>query len=398
MIAVVGIGADGLEGLGPAARAEIAAAEVIVGSTRQLALLPSDDGAVHRPWPSPIGPLVDELVADPDRPICVLASGDPMLHGIGATLARRVGPDHLRVHPHPSAFALACARLGWPAAEVALVSAVGRPVEAVARLLQPGRRLIVYAAGIQGAAEVAALLRERGHGPSRLVVLERLGGEEEMVIESTAEAWGDDPADPLHVVAVECVPAPGTPLLPLVPGLPDEAFATDGQLTRCGVRAIALAALAPMPGQLLWDVGAGSGSIAIEWLRTEPTARAIAVEEREDRAQRIAANARSLGVPQLVVRPGRAPETLAKLEGPDAVFVGGGVTEPGLLDACITALRPGGRIVANAVTVEGEGVLLAARDAHGGTLTRIGLEHAEPVGRFTAWRAQLPVVQWAATR
>jgi precorrin-6Y C5,15-methyltransferase (decarboxylating) len=398
VIAVVGIGADGLEGLGPAARAEIAAAEVIVGSTRQLALLPSDDGTVHRPWPSPIGPLVDELVADPDRPTCVLASGDPMLHGIGATLARRVGPDHLRVHPHPSAFALACARLGWPAAEVQLVSAVGRPVEAVARLLQPGRRLVVYAAGIQGAAEVAALLRERGHGPSRLVVLERLGSEEEMVIESTAEAWGDDPADPLHVVAIECVPALGTPLLPLVPGLPDEAFATDGQLTSRGVRAIALAALGPMPGQLLWDVGAGSGSIAIEWLRTEPTARAIAVEEREDRAQRIAANARALGVPQLVVRPGRAPEALAPLEAPDAVFVGGGVTEPGLLDACVTALRPGGRIVANAVTVEGEGVLLAARDAHGGTLTRIGLEHAEPVGRFTAWRAQLPVVQWAATR
>ena len=397
MIAVVGIGADGLEGLGPAARAELAAAEVIVGSTRQLALLP-DDGAVHRPWPSPIGPLVDELVADPQRPTCVLASGDPMLHGIGATLARRLGPDHLRVHPHPSAFALACARLGWPAAEVELVSAVGRPVEAVARLLQPGRRLVVYAAGTQGAAEVAALLRERGHGPSLLVVLEQLGSEEERVVESTADLWGDEPAAPLHAVAVECTPAPGTPLLPLAPGLPDEAFATDGQLTSRGVRALALAALAPVPGQLLWDVGAGSGSIAIEWLRSEPTARAIAVEQREDRAQRIAANARALGVPQLVVRPGRAPEALAKLEAPDAVFVGGGVTVPGLLDACVAALRPGGRIVAHAVTVEGEGVLLAARAAHGGTLTRISLEHAEPLGGFTAWRAQLPVVQWAATR
>ena len=397
MIAVVGIGPDGLEGLGPAARAELAAAEMIVGSHRQLALLP-DDGAVHRPWPSPIGPLVDELVADPERPICVLASGDPMLHGIGATLARRLGPDHLRVHPHPSAFALACARLGWPAAEVELVSAVGRPVEAVARLLQPGRRLVVYAAGTQGAAEVAALLCERGHGPSRLVVLERLGSEEERIVESTADMWGDEPADPLHAVAVECTPAPGTPLLPLAPGLPDEAFATDGQLTSRGVRSIALAALAPMPGQLLWDVGAGSGSIAIEWLRSEPTARAIAVEEREDRVQRITANARALGVPQIVVRPGRAPEALAMLEAPDAVFVGGGVTEPDLLDACVAALRPGGRIVANAVSIEGQGVLLAARDAHGGTLTRISLEHAEPVGRFTAWRAQLPVVQWAVTR
>jgi len=397
VIAVVGIGADGLEGLGEAARAELAAAEMIVGSTRQLALLPAD-GAEHRTWPSPIGPLVDELVAHPDRPTCVLASGDPMLHGIGATLARRLGPDRLRVHPHPSAFALACARLGWPAAEVHLVSAVGRPVEAVARLLQPGRRLIVYAAGTQGAAEVAALVREHGHGPSRLVVLEQLGGEHERIVDSTADAWGEQPAAPLHAVAVECRPASGTPLRSLAPGLPDEAFATDGQLTRRAVRAMALAALAPMPGQLLWDVGAGSGSIAIEWLRTEPTARAIAVEEREDRAQRIAANARTLGVPQLVVRPGRAPGALEKLEAPDAVFVGGGITEPGLVDACVAALRPGGRIVANAVTIEGEGVLLAARDAHGGTLTRISLEQAEPVGRFTAWRAQLPVVQWAAIR
>ena len=394
MIAVVGIGADGLAGLSEAARAELAAAEVIVGSARHLALLP-DDGAVHRPWPSPIGPLVDELVAEPGRATCVLASGDPMLHGIGATLARRLGPDRLRVHPHPSAFALACARLGWPAADVQLVSAVGRPVEAVARLLQPGRRLVVYAAGEQGATEVAALLRARGHGPSRLVVLEQLGGECEQIVDSTADAWGERSADPLHAVAVECRPAPGTPLLSLAPGLPDDAFATDGQLTRRAVRAMALAGLAPMPGQLLWDVGAGSGSIAIEWLRTEPTARAIAVEEREDRAQRIAANARTLGVPQLVVRPGRAPEALEMLEAPDAVFMGGGVTEPGLLDTCVAALRPDGRIVANAVTVEGEGVLLAARDAHGGTLTRIGLEHAEPVGRFTAWRAQLPIVQWS---
>ncbi len=245
---------------------------------------------------------------------------------------------------------------------------------------------------------MAALLRERGHGPSRLVVLEQLGGEHERVIDSTADAWAERAADPLHAVAVECRAAPGTPLLPLAPGLPDEAFDTDGQLTRRAVRAMALAALAPVPDQLLWDVGAGSGSIAIEWLRSEPIARAIAVEEREDRAQRIAANAHMLGVPQLVVRPGRAPEALEKLEAPDAVFIGGGVTEPGVIDACVAALRPGGRIVANAVSVEGEGVLLAARDAHGGTLTRIGLEHAEPVGRFTAWRAQLPIVQWAASR
>jgi precorrin-6Y C5,15-methyltransferase (decarboxylating) len=392
----VGIGADGLAGLGEAARAELRAAEVVVGSERQLALLPPGDAEL-RAWPSPIGPLVDELAAGPARPTCVLASGDPMLHGIGATLARRLGPGALRVHPHPSAFALACARLGWPAAETELVSAVGRPVDTVARLLQPGRRLIAYVTGARGAADVAELLRDRGFAPSRLVVLEQLGGPRERVTEHAAADFDAD-ADPLHAVAVEVRPSPGTRPLALAPGLPDEAFAGDGQLTKRPVRAIALSALAPLPGELLWDVGAGSGSIGIEWLRCEPTARAIAVEARADRAEHVRANAARLGVPALDVRVGRAPEALLGLEAPDAVFVGGGVTAPGLLEACWAVLRPGGRLVANAVTVEGEGALLAARATHGGTLLRIALEHAQPVGRFTAWRAQLPVVQWAATR
>ena len=394
-VVVVGIGADGWAGLGETARSALLAAETIVGSARQLALLPQTR-ARHRPWPSPIDPLVEELVAGLDRAVCVLASGDPMLHGIGATLARRLGPGRLVVHPHPSAFALACARLGWPAAEVDLVGAVAQAPETVARMLQPERRVVVYAARAGGAAHVARLLRERGFGPSRLVVLEQLGGEAERIVESTADAWVDAEVDPLHTVAIECRAAAGTPLFPLVPGLPDDAYETDGQLTKRHVRAATLAALGPAPGALLWDVGAGSGSIAVEWLRAEATAAAIAIEPRAERAERIEANALRLGVPRLRVVRGHAPEVLDGLPGPDAVFIGGGLTSPGIVERCWDALAPGGRIVANAVTIEGEQVLLAARAARGGELVRIAISHAEPIGGFEAWRPQLPVVQWSA--
>lgn len=394
-LTVVGLGADGWAGLGESARVAVLGADTIVGSERQLALVP-ETGAVRRPWPSPLDPLVEELAAAPDGSTCVLASGDPMLHGIGATLARRLGPNRLAVHPHPSAFALACARLGWPAAEVELVSAVGRPADAIAVVLQPGRRIVAYVAGADGATSVARVLRERGFGSSPLVVLEQLGGPAERILESTAADWGDRPADPLHAVAIECRPDPATPLLSRSPGLPDEAYETDGQLTKREVRAVTLAALAPAPDRLLWDVGAGSGSVGIEWLRLDSTARAIAVEARPDRAERVAANALRLGVPGLEVRSGEAPEALGALDQPDAIFVGGGLTTPGLVGACWSALRGGGRIVANAVTLEGEQVLTATREAHGGELIRIAVDHAEPVGRFTGWRAQRPVVQWRA--
>jgi precorrin-6Y C5,15-methyltransferase (decarboxylating) len=398
-IAVVGIGADGWAGLGEAARAAILGAEEIIGSRRQLALLPpaATAAATTRAWPSPMDPLLDELAGRPNGSTCVLASGDPMLHGIGATLARRLGPGVLAVHPHPSAFALACARLGWPAAEVELVSTVARPPEVVALALAPGRRVVVYATGEDGAAQVARVLRERGFGPSRLVVLERLGAPDERVVESSAGEWTGR-ADPLHAIAIECRAAADAPLLPRVPGLPDDAYDHDGQLSKRHVRALTLAALAPLPGQLLWDVGAGAGSIAIEWLRAEPTARAIAVEQHAERAERAAANALRLGVPELDVRHGRAPQALAGLPAPDAIFVGGGLSEPGLVERCWEALAPGGRIVSNAVTLEGEQTLLAARAAHGGDLTRIEIAHAEPLGDYTSWRAQRPVVQWAARR
>lgn len=396
-LTVVGIGADGWHGLGEAARAAVLAAELIVGSQRQLALVPPT-AAERRAWPSPIDSLVDDLVVGRAGPACILASGDPMLHGIGATLARRVDPGWLTVHPHPSAFAFACARLGWPSAETELVSAVANPVESVARLLQPGRRLIVYVSGEQGAAEVARVLLARGFGPSRLVVLERLGGPDERIVDSTAEEWGERLAHPLHAVALECRSVPGAPLHARTPGLADAAYESDGQLTKQEVRAVTLAALAPMPGQLLWDVGAGSGAIGIEWLRAEATARAIAVEVHAERAERALRNARALGVPCLDVVCGEAPAALVGLEPPDAVFIGGGLTTAGLLEHCWEALEPGGRVVANAVTLEGEQVLQAALATYGGRLVRIAISRAEPIGGFTSWRPLLPVVQWSACK
>ena len=396
-LVVVGIGAGGWAELGESARSALIAAETIIGSARQLALLPQSS-AVYRPWPSPIDPLVDELVAGTDARVCVLASGDPMLHGIGATLARRMAPGRLVVHPHPSAFALACARLGWPSDEVDLVSAVAQPREIVVRLLAPGRRLVVYSAGAGGAAGVARLLRERGFGASRLVVLEQLGGPAERIVQSTAQDWVETAVDPLHAVAIECRANAGTPMYSLVPGLPDGAYEHDGALTKRHVRAATVAALVPAPGALLWDIGAGSGSIAIEWLRAETTAAAIAIEARAERAQRIGANALRLGVPRLRVVPGHAPEALNGLPRPDSVFIGGGLTSAGIVARCWEALAAGGRIVANAVTLEGEQALLAARAACGGDLVRITISHAEPIGGFEAWRAQLPVVQWSALK
>jgi precorrin-6B C5,15-methyltransferase / cobalt-precorrin-6B C5,C15-methyltransferase len=398
VISVVGIGADGWAGLSDEARDAVLAADMVVGSARQLALVP-DSVSSRREWPSPIAPLVDALVAGTvGQQPCVLASGDPMLHGIGTTLARRVGRGGLRVIPQVSAFSIACARLAWDAASVELVSLVARPVETVVARLAPCRRLVVYVDGRTGAAKLAAAMCAAGYARSRFVVLEQLGGEHELVTDTHAGEWSDREASGIHCVAVECDLA-ATPLVAgATPGLPDAAYESEGQITKWVVRAATLAALRPLPQQLLWDIGAGSGSIAIEWLRAEPTARAIAVELRADRVQRVGRNALALGVPRIEVVEGSAPECLAELAAPNAVFIGGGITADGMIDACWNALAPGGRLVANVVTLEGVAVLQDASSRHGGSLTRIGVEHAEPIGGFTAWRPQITVTQWSVNK
>jgi precorrin-6B C5,15-methyltransferase / cobalt-precorrin-6B C5,C15-methyltransferase len=395
VVTVVGIGADGWAGLPPGSRAAIEQAGVLVGSPRQLCLVPETVPARRVPLPSPLLPGLPELIAaHAGSALVVLASGDPMFYGIGSTLARVLGAAHLTVLPHPSSVSVAAARLGWPLDDVDVVSLVGRPRELLHPLLQPGRRVLALTAETTAGADVRALLEARGFGTSPVTVLADLGSDREVV----APADGR-PHSRLAIIAIECrLGTPSVAPLPRVPGLPDDAFEQDGQMTKHEIRALTLAELAPVPGQLLWDVGAGSGSVGIEWMRVHPASRAIAVEPRADRRDRIARNAAALGVPGLVVVPGSAPEALAGLPRPDAVFIGGGVTADGVVPACWDALPAGGRLVANAVTIEGQAVLTDWWRRAGGTLTRIGVERADGLGTFTTWRPALPVVQWSVRK
>ncbi|GAA3040643.1 precorrin-6y C5,15-methyltransferase (decarboxylating) subunit CbiE [Streptosporangium longisporum] len=397
-VTVVGIGADGWAGLPEAARRELHAAEVLMGGARQLALVP-ESGAERVTWPSPLLPALPGLIASHrGRRICVLASGDPMFHGIGTTLVRLLGADRVRVLPHPSSASLACARLGWALDRVEVVSLVARPAEVLHPAVHDGLRVLVLGADGRTPATVAALLVARGYGASSVTVLERLGAAEERVVTGTAAGWSLPAAHDLNVVAVECRADTGTVALPRLPGLPDEAFEHDGQLTKREVRAVTLSRLAPAPGELLWDVGAGAGSIGVEWMRAHPDNRAVAVESHPGRAAAIARNAAALGVPGLEVVTGAAPAALAGLERPDAVFIGGGVTLPGVVEACWEALRPGGRLVANAVTVESEAVLASRHGELGGELVRLAVSRAAPVGGFTGWRPMMPVTIWTCSR
>jgi precorrin-6Y C5,15-methyltransferase (decarboxylating) len=397
-VVVVGIGADGWEGLAPTSRAEVERAEVLMGSSRQLDLVPESVTAVRVAWPSPMTEGLPGLFeAHADRAVVVLASGDPMLSGIGTTLTRLLGHERVRVLPAPSSVSLACARLGWAVEDTQVVTLVGRPIELLHPHVQPGRRLLVLGSDGETPAQVATLLAARGYGQSLITVLGGLGGPEEEVRTGTAATWSQ-PASALVITAVECRAERGTMPLPTTPGLPDGAYESDGQLTRSEVRAITLSRLAAVPGQQLWDIGAGAGSIGIEWMRAHHTCRAVAVEAAPERAERIVRNAARLGVPYLRVVHGRAPDVLGRLPKPDAVFIGGGITTPLLLEACWDALPVGGRLVANAVTLESEAVLGNWHARVGGELVRVSVQRAEPIGSFTGWKPAMPVTIWSVIR
>lgn len=406
-VVVVGIGADGWEGLGRSAREAIAAAEVLFGSARQISLVPEQDSVGERlPWPSPLVPALPGLFERyAGARVCVLASGDPMFYGIGVTLARLLGAESLRVLPQPSSVSLACARLGWGVAETPVVSVVGRALETVIPELVDGRRVMVLSADEQTPGRLAELLGRNGFGDSALTVLEQLGGPAERVEAGIAKQWQRPAGDPLNIVAIECAADPDRIRATRLPGLPDELFTGDGQLTKNEVRALTLAALAPAPGELLWDIGGGSGSIAIEWCRTHSACRAITFERLEHRRQQIIDNATALGVPNIVVRGEAAAELSQAVElpppessAPDAIFIGGGLTQPGLFETCWSHLRQGGRLVVNAVTAESESLLLSWAAAHGGRLRKFQIYRAEPLGSFTTWRPQLPVTQFSVVK
>ncbi len=397
-LSVVGIGEDGLAGLSPVARSLIEQAVVIVGGDRHLALLTADDRREKLVWASPLAATVQEIVQRRGQAVCVLASGDPLWYGVGVTLLCQIAIAEMTIVPAPSAFSLACARLGWSLTEVETLSLCGRDPGLMQAVLYPGARLLVLSESGKTPAIVADILAQKGFGKSQITVLERMGGPHERIVTGIAANWPATDLADLNTIAIACASDAAAPALSRLAGLPDAAYHHDGQLTKREIRAVTLAALAPLPGQLLWDVGAGCGSISIEWMRSHPRCRAIAIEQHPARLGLIAENAIALGVPNLNIISGQAPDALDNLAQPDAIFVGGGLTSPDLFATCWQALRPGGRFVANAVTVESEQVLLQWQSKLSGELTRIAIQRAEPIGKFLGWKAMAPVTQWTVVK
>lgn len=397
-LTILGIGEDGVEGLSPVARTLLAQAELVVGGARHLALADQLIRGERMTWPSPITQAIAPIVARRGQPVVVLASGDPFCDGVGVLLAGAIPMDETLCLPAPSAFSLACARLGWAMRQTATLSFCGRPMEPLAPLLQPGRRILALSADASTPATLAGYLEGRGFGPSRLHVLEALGGPRERIRTATADSFKIDAIDALNLVAIEVVASLAARIIPLAAGLADGMFEHDGQITKREIRAVTLSALAPLAGERLWDVGCGSGSVSIEWMLRHRANTAIAIEANSERAARAARNALNLGVPGLTLVEGRAPDALAGLPIPDAVFLGGGAHRPGVIEAAWDALRPGGRMVANAVVIETEAALIAAQRRLGGTLTRLSVERLDAVGDLHGFRPAMTVTQWSAVK
>lgn len=394
-LSIVGIGEDGLSGLAPAARPLVEGAEILMGGARHLAMVP-DDGREKIVWPSPLLAVVERLRALRGRPVCVLASGDPQWFGIGSTLRREFSGKDMRIVPGQSAFSLAAARLAWSIDDVTCMTLHGRPVELVKAALYPGAKILALAHDRTTPAIVADLLANSGFGGSHLTVLEHMDGSEEKIVTGDAEAWSHEGAD-LHTIAIHCTNAPTQSWQSRVPGLPDEVFIHDGKLTKREIRAATLSKLMPAPNALLWDIGVGCGSIAIEWMRAAKNTRAIGLDNKPDRLRMASDNALALGTPGLKLVEASAPDGFADLEAPDAVFIGGGLSED-VFSAAWKCLKSGGRLVANAVTLESEAVLLRLHAEHSGDLVRIAVQRAAPVGPFRGWKPLMPVTQWSVMK
>jgi len=391
VIIVVGIGADGMSGLAQSSRAELAKATIVYGSRRQLDLLDGSVTAARRPWPTPMLPALRAILDGAVGDVHVVASGDPLLHGVGSSLIRLYGAENVVVLPHVSSVTLACSRVGWAVQDTEIISLVFREPHTAVR---KGGQSIVLSEDATTPSVLARLLTDTGRGDSEITVLEQLGGPAERRRSATAREWATRPpgdVDDLNVIAVRYLPDERRFAV-----MPDEAYANDGQITKQPMRALTLTALAPRPGELLWDVGAGSGSIAIEWCRSGPGCRAIAFERDEERRKRISENTVAFGVPVEVTFD--APESFESVPPPAAIFIGGGLTQAGLLEACYGRLPVGGRLVANAVTVESEAVIAQWYSRYGGEVVRFDYQRGEPLGGFTGWRPAMPVTQWSVTK
>ncbi|BCA61495.1 precorrin-6Y methyltransferase [Sphingomonas sp. HMP9] len=392
-LTIIGLGEDGADGLSASAKAALADAEFVTGAIRHLALLPDLKSAVE-PWPVPFDDGIPRLLTHRGKRVAMLVSGDPFWFGAGTSITRHLAPGEWVAHPAPSTFGLAASRLGWPVEDTACLGLHAAPLARLSRHIAPDRRAIVLVRDGSAAAALARYLCDLGFGRSRLHVLEALGGPRERIRKTTAATLDFD--DIAHPVAIGVVFAGAGAVLPRTSGLPDAWFEHDGQLTKRPIRALTLSALAPEPGETLWDIGAGSGSIGIEWLLAHPSTQAIAFEADPVRAARTESNAAALGVERIRVVQGCAPAALEDHATPDAVFVGGGLSDA-LLDALWARLPAGTRLVANAVTLESEAVLARWHGVKGGTLMRIELSDALPLGTRRGWRARYPVVQWSVT-
>lgn len=397
-LTVIGIGEDGLAGLGKNALDALMNADVIFGGRRHLAFLEDTAEAEQISWPSPFDDAFPMIEAQRGRQVVVLASGDPMFFGMGASLSHHFSSEDMQIIPFPSSLSLAASRMAWPLQDVRIVSVHGRPFELLAPHILPGEKILLLSNDGTTPAQTAAFLKATGFGQSHLTVFEYLGGPKEKSISDSAEGWSDENCADLNVLAIECIISPDAVVFSPVSGLPDHAFENDGQLTKRDIRAVTLSRLQPLPNELLWDVGAGCGSVGIEWMRVHASCQTIAIEADATRQGIIERNARSLGVPGLWLVKGQAPEALKELEAPDAVFIGGGVTDVGVIEACWAALKPGGRLVANAVTLQSEMRLFNWRQQHGGELVRLGIAQAGPLGTFDVWRQALPVTLYLGVK
>jgi precorrin-6Y C5,15-methyltransferase (decarboxylating) len=393
-LSIVGIGEDGAEGLSSVARRLIKSAELVVGGARHLELAGDLIQGRRLAWPSPMSDGLSEVKRHRGRPVAVLASGDPFHFGVGKQLLEFVAAEEFVCLPQPSAFSLAAARMGWSLQDVALVTLHGRALPGIIRHLQPGARILALSWDGATPAKLAELLNTHRMGQSRISVLEAMGGPRERIRRARAANFGVEEIVPLNTIAIEVIAEPEAPIIALAPGLDDALFENDGQLTKREIRAVTLSSLEPRHGELLWDVGLGAGSIAIEWLLRHPSLGAVGVEARSDRADRAARNAAVLGVPELKIVQGRAPQALAGLVRPDAVFVGGGMMDDGVFEAVWAALRPRGRLVANAVSLETEARLADYFQRFGGDLVRLQVARADKVGSMFGWRPAMPVTQW----
>lgn len=388
---IIGIGEDGVDGLSAEARELISGAEVILGGDRHHALLPGL-AAERIAWPSPFDAMIDVIRSHQGRRFVILVTGDPLWYSVGARILKSIPAEEIKFHPQLSAFQWGAARMGWSLADLETVTVHGRPVEQIIPYFAPGARILALTKDRTSPAAVADLLTDRGYGPSKLTVLAALGGPREERFDGTAEDWAQEVPD-FHLLAIECQVSPGARLLPRGPGLPDDAFVHDGTMTKAEVRAVTLARLAPQRGAMLWDIGCGCGSVGVEWMRMARDAEAVGIDQRADRLAMARQNAQALGAPRLKLIEGAALDHLDGLPAPDAVFIGGGLSVV-LVDRCRAALKPHGRLVANAVTLESEALLLDLQTRYGGQLSRLSVARAEPVGPRTGWRPFMPVTQW----